>query len=138
MSPSNVHSVAQIHAPLLDDHNLLKFEVFQGPHSSSKKGAPINPYAVLEAENTVESLSAAKCNEQLDVNTFAQHKLEKTFEHLNQMEKKIKHLLIEREARSKARCANTCITSRNRRHPRDPLHPLQKIVRFFSHHLAEI
>jgi hypothetical protein len=59
--PFNIPSIAQLHAPLGNNPNFINDPMFQGVHAATAAGAPLDPLAVKDAENTVGAVSAAKC-----------------------------------------------------------------------------
>jgi hypothetical protein len=58
--PYNVPSVTDIHPGLGNNPNILNVEAFRGVNASKAAGSPIDPLAVVEAEDTVEFLSGSK------------------------------------------------------------------------------
>jgi hypothetical protein len=55
--PYNIPSVTQTHPALGDDPNI---QVLQSLHTANLAGTPIDPAAVIEAEDAVKYLSGAK------------------------------------------------------------------------------
>jgi hypothetical protein len=58
--PYGVPSVAHFHPALAHNPNILNVQAFQGVHASKVIGTPVDPLAVIDAESTVEVLSASK------------------------------------------------------------------------------
>lgn len=156
--PYNVPSVTQIHPGLANNPNIFNVQAFQGVHASKAIRTPVDPLAVIDAEGTVEVLSASKrtlpgviTDPIIETAKNCAHVLRETHASLEFGLQPGIGVFVQQQfinfgqqlfnfgrglAQMEARNANTCILSHNRRYISDPLRPLQKYTDGDGHNLA--
>jgi len=70
--PYNVPSITHIHPTLANDPSIQALQV-QGIHASNAIGTPVNPQAVIDAEGTVDFLSASQSEYICPLFTYVQN-----------------------------------------------------------------